>query len=150
MLDARNTFHKISYLQYPFMLAGLFYAFKPYVVGFNTIWENANLAMIFIGLGISLSTLQDTAKTQNKASRKVWESPKKGKMALNLIAIMAIFLIVLGLYGIYISTSEIFKQLAFGIIVLGIGVVGMLKTAIEMFENHRLDKNPRPLPQKAD
>ena len=150
MIDARNTFHKISYLQYPFMLVGLYYAFKPYVVGFDTIWENANYGMIFLGLGISFSTLQDTTKTQNKASRKIWESPKKGKLAIVIMAIMAAFLIFVGLFGIYISTSEILKQLAFGVIVLGIGQVGMLKVAIEMFENHRLDKNPLPLAHKAD
>lgn len=150
MIDPRNTFHKISYLQYPFMLVGLFYAFKPYFVGFDTIWENVNYGLIFLGLGISFSTLQDTTKTQNKASKKVWESPKKGKFAISVMALMAIFLIVVGLYWLYISTSEILKQLAFGVIVLGIGLVGMLKVAIEMFENHRLDKNPLPLVRKDD
>ncbi len=98
MIDPRNTFHKISYLQYPFMLVGLFYAFKPYFVGFDTIWENVNYGLIFLGLGISFSTLQDTTKTQNKASKKVWESPKKGKFAISVMALMAIFLIVVGLY----------------------------------------------------
>lgn len=93
-----------------------------------------------MGLGISLSTLQDTTKTQNEVSRKVWEDPKKGKIAIVVITFLAAFLIFIGFYGVYLSSSEILEQLAFGTIVLGIGVVGLLKSAVEMFENHRSDK----------
>lgn len=140
MLNVKNTFHIISYLQYPFMFIALYYAFKPYIVGFETLWENSNNALIFMGLGISFSTLQDTTKSQNKLSRKTWENPKKGKIALTVITIMALLSIIVGLYGIFSSTNEVLKELSFGIIVIGIGLVGLLKTAIEMFENHRLDK----------
>lgn len=143
MFNPRNFFQKISYIQYPMMLIGLFYAFKPYFVGFDTIWENYNYAFIFIGLGISFSTLQDTTKTQNKFSQKIWENPKKGKVILISMSCTALFLVLIGLYGIYVSESEVLEQLSYGIIVLGIGFVGMLKVAIEMFENHRLDK-PKP------
>lgn len=140
MLNVKNTFHIISYVQYPFMFIALYYAFKPYIVGFETLWENSNNALIFMGLGISFSTLQDTTKPQNKLSRKTWENPKKGKIALTVITIMASLSIIMGLYGILSSTNEVLKELSFGIIVIGIGLVGLLKTAIEMFENHRLDK----------
>lgn len=140
MLNVKNTFHIISYVQYPFMFIALYYAFKPYIVGFETLWENSNNALIFMGLGISFSTLQDTTKSQNKLSRKTWENPKKGKIALTVITIMASLSIIMGLYGILSSTNEVLKELSFGIIVIGIGLVGLLKTAIEMFENHRLDK----------
>jgi protein-S-isoprenylcysteine O-methyltransferase Ste14 len=122
------------------MLVAMYYVLKPYFIGFDTIWENYNYAMIFMGLGISFSTLQDTKKTQNKFSRKTWENPKKGKLALIIIASLGLFVILIGLYGLYISTSEVLKQMSFGAIVLGIGIVGLLKAAIEMFENHRLDK----------
>lgn len=140
MFEPRNIFQKISYLQYPFMIIALYYIVKPYVVGFDTIWENYNYSLIFMGLGISLSTLQDTTKTQNELSRKVWEDPKKGKIAIFIFTFFAAFLILIGFYGVLISTSEILMQLAFGTIVLGIGVIGLLKSAIEMFENHRSDK----------
>ena len=140
MFNPRDVFQKISYLQYPLILVAMYYVLKPYFIGFDTIWENYNYAMIFMGLGISFSTLQDTKKTQNKFSRKTWENPKKGKLALIIIASLGLFVILIGLYGLYISTSEVLKQMSFGAIVLGIGIVGLLKAAIEMFENHRLDK----------
>ncbi|MFT4737504.1 MAG: hypothetical protein ACJAZM_003162 [Cyclobacteriaceae bacterium] len=34
------------------------------------------------------------------------------------------------------------QELSLGLLVIGIGLVGLLQVAIEMVENHRLDKNP--------
>ena len=138
MINQRKAFHSISYLQYPIMAIALYYAFKPYVVGFETVWENYNYMLIFMGLGISFSTLQDTSKTQNNFSRRIWQSAKKGRIALIFIAVLALFFIFIGLYGLYVSTNDILSELSFGTIVLGIGIVGMLKSAIEMFENHQV------------
>ncbi len=140
MFNSRDIFQKVSYLQYPLMFTTMYYILKPYFIGFDTIFVNYNYALIFMGLGISFSTLQDTTKTQNEFSKKVWENPKKGKLALMIISFWALFLILIGFYGVYISENENLKQLSYGIIVLGIGIVGLLKSAIEMFENHRLDK----------
>lgn len=123
------------------MLIALFYVFKPYVVGFDTIWEYYNNALIFMGLGIGFSTLQDTTKTQNKMSRKIWECPKKGKRMLIIMASMTLIIILVGLFGSYFSTLKPLKELSFGIIILGLGFLGLLKAAIEIYENHRLDKN---------
>ena len=143
MFNPRNLFHKVSYLQYPVMLVGLYYILKPYFIGFDTLLENYNYALIFMGLGISLSTLQDTSKTQNNFSKKIWESPKKGKIALFIMLIMALFLISFGIFGIYSSNNSALEQISYGTFVLGIGILGLLKAAIEMYENHRLDKNPK-------
>jgi len=137
----RDFFHYISYLQYPLMLIAVYYGIRPYIDGFDTVWTNYNNMLIFMGLGISFSTLQDTRKTQNKVSKKIWESPVKGKIFLAFLSLLILFFILIGLYGIYISDSDILQQLSFGTIVVGIGLIGMLKAAIEMFENHRLDKD---------
>ncbi len=144
MFNPRRTFEIISYLQYPAMLAALYYVIKPYFVGFDTMWENCNFALIFMGLGISLSTLQDTTRTQDDFSKRIWENPKKGKIFLILMAMTAVFFILVGFVGLYISSNEILSKLAIGIIVLGIGLIGMLKAAMELFENHRLDKKKLP------
>jgi hypothetical protein len=141
MFNPRDIFQKISYIQYPLLLIAMFYVFRPYYLGFDTLWENYNYGLIFMGLGISFSTLQDTTKTQNKLSKKIWEHPKKGKIALVIMGLMALYFVLIGLFGIYISNSEVLQQISFGMLVLGIGLIGMLKAAIEMFENHRLDKN---------
>lgn len=141
MINPKNIFHKISYLQYPMMLTAVFYSVKPYFAGFETIWINYNFTLIFAGLGISLSTLQDTRKTQNNFSKRIWENPKKGKTALLIIALTTLLIFLTGMFGVFLSNSKILQELSFGTIVFGLGMMGLLKAAIEMFENHRKDKN---------
>ncbi len=147
-MKIKLLFHYISYLQYPLMFIALYFAFKPYLNGFEAsahsidlIFESLNKMLIFMGLAISFSTLQDTSKTQNKLSRKIWEHPKKGKITIVILALFTLFLVALGLISLFNIHDTRLKELSIGIIVLGIGLVGMLKTTIEMFEYHRKDKN---------
>ena len=50
-------------------------------------------------------------------------------------------LLVAGIIGMFGSTATIHREVSMGLIVLAIGLMGILKSASEMFENHRLDKN---------
>tara|TARA_B110000114_G_C14853374_1_gene301661 strand:- start:117 stop:479 length:363 start_codon:yes stop_codon:yes gene_type:complete len=103
--------------------------------------DDFNTFLIFLGLGMSFSTLQDTTKTQTKLDRIIMESPKKGKIFLVLTSIMTFIAIIYGLFGYIISENEKIKELSVGLIVFGIGLISLLKTGVEMFENHRKDKN---------
>ncbi len=148
-MNAKQIFHSISYLQYPFMLFAIYFMAKPYFGDFETkeehvaaILNGINSTLIFMGLGISLSTLQDTTKTQNEMSRKIWESPQKGKLFLIGLSLLTFALISFGLSLYFFSLVDKLEEISIGIIVLGIGLIGLLKTALEMFENHRRDKNP--------
>jgi len=144
MKSPRDFFHIISYGQYLFMI-GAVYFYIPFIRSASSgvlDWTNINKVLIFFGIGISLSTLQDTRKTQNAFSRKIWESPSKGKATLIIMSILALLMIGLGLYSLFSLDSFVPQDISIGLIVLGIGFVGLLKAAIEMFENHRLDKNP--------
>lgn len=141
MDNIKNVFHKISYVQYPLILIALFYSFLPYVRGFDIFWPSINQALIFAGLGISFSTLQDTTKTQNNFSKKIWENPKKGRRVLIFIFIFAMAMMSFGVYGFFVAKEGIVKEVAFGTLMLGVGYIGLLKSAIEMYENHRTDKN---------
>ena len=130
------------------MFVALFFALKPYLNGLemNTekadlIFKNLNNVLIFMGLGISFSTLQDTTKTQNKMSRKIWENPKKGKIAILIISVLTLSFILIGLNSYFSTNESKLKELSIGIIIFWIGLIGLLKAAIEMFENHRKDKN---------
>lgn len=95
-----------------------------------------------MGLGISFSTLQDTTTTQNEFSKRIWEHPVKGRRFIMVSAIATFTFIILGIIGLFSPLESIIKQISIGLIAMGIGLIGMLKTMIEMFENHRLDKNP--------
>jgi uncharacterized membrane protein len=123
------------------MLIALFYSVKPFFAGFDALWADYNNLLTFAGLGISFSTLQDTSKTQNKISKKVWENPTYGNRVIIVMSVYTFLFVLLGIVGLYASNDSIIKEMSFGIMVFGIGCIGLLKAAIEMFENHRKDKN---------
>ncbi len=147
-MNFKTFFHYISYIQYPLMVIGLYFAFKPYFLEIeqlqenpDLIFKNLNSLLIFMGLGVSFSSLQDTSKTQNKFSEKIWKNPKKGKIMIAFISLMILCSLIFGLIGYFSTEVGVLKELSIGIIVLGLGMFGFLKAAIEMFENHRKDKN---------
>ncbi len=146
-MNIKLFFHYISYLQYPLMSIGLYFALSPYFLGMEKlkenpeiIFQNLNTVLIFMGLGVSFSSLQDTTKTQNAFSKKIWENPKKGKRAIILMSLLILITLILGLIGYFSANNGLLKEVSVGIIIFGLGMFGLLKAAIEMFENHRLDK----------
>lgn len=141
MRNATRLFHAISYLQYPLLLVSLYFVVQPLAAGLDGLWPSFNKALIFAGLAISFSTLQDTTTTQNDFSKRIWQDPRKGKRALILLALMAAMMLVAGLYGFLVSTGGIVQDVAIGLLMLGIGYIGLLKAAVEMYENHRTDKH---------
>ena len=146
MKDPKKLFHAISYLQYPIMASSLIF-YVPFLISiFNQEpnWSNLNNMLILIGIGLSFSTLQDTSTTQNKFSENIWRSPKKGKYVLIAMSVFAFLLICVGMVLLYYSQDNLTNSVAVGVTVLGIGYVGILKSGIEMYENHRSDKNPVP------
>jgi len=145
MITAKDVFHKISYLQYPVLAYSLYhyYLFFISLMEKEIEWGELNNVLVFVGISFSLSTLQDTTKTQNKISKKIWEHPVKGKIALIVISVLTVGFIVIGVVGLLGNKGRVYEEFSFGLIVLGIGLIGLLKAAIEMFENHRKDKNTK-------
>ncbi|MFM8911676.1 MAG: hypothetical protein ACKOE6_02005 [Flammeovirgaceae bacterium] len=141
MKDYKRAFQALSYLQYPFMLAGLLYLlFGGYELG-KSLGQNleldltdVNKALVLMGLGISLSTLQDTKKMQNNFSKRVYENPRKTKIFLIVLFCQIAMFVAFGLVGLFGSNKYMY-ELSFGFISIGIGMVGMLKAAMEMAEN---------------
>lgn len=146
-MKIKQLFHYISYCQYPFGVMALYYVVKPYLNGFEItdekvtlIFSSINNMFIFIGLMIGFATLQDTNKTSLNFEKKIWENPKSGKRFILLIFSSMLLTLVFGLFGYFFATKEIIKELSIGSLVLGVGLIGFLKAAIEVFENHRSDK----------
>ena len=145
--SARDVFQWLSYLQYPAMLVALGYVFKSGLTlggqsanGLPVIYDDWNYVLLYAGIGIGLSSLQDPRKTQNEMSRRVWQDPRKGRWALILFAVYALGAMLIGLIGAYRAEDTIVNQLSLGLVAFGLGMVGLLKTAIEMREHHRLDR----------
>lgn len=150
MSPITRAFHAVSYLQYPLLLVSLFYVVQPYFDGFQGFWQSFNKALIFAGVAISFSTLQDTTRTQNEFSKRIWQDPRKGRRALIVLAASAAVMLIVGLYGFLAAPAGIVQEVAFGLLMLGIGYMGLLKAAIEMYENHRLDKRGLAAPTPPD
>jgi magnesium-transporting ATPase (P-type) len=133
------------------MLVGIYFALSPYLQGIEQLrqhpemlFQSLNAVLIFMGLSVSFSSLQDTSKTQNKISKKIWQDPVKGKIMIIILSFMILFFLTFGLIGFFVYDFGILKNLSVGIIIFSLGMFGLLKAAVEMFENHRLDKNAVP------
>lgn len=137
MKNAKQIFHYISYLQYPIMLAALYFSFRPILTNLVTIWVDYNKALMLMGIAISFSTLQDTQKTQNQLSKRVFENPKYANIFLVVICVQILVFTSFGIFGFFVSENAAIKEVAFGLILFGMGLVGLLKSAVEMAENHR-------------
>lgn len=125
------------------MLIALTLILYSIITDIQTIFYYFNQALVFMGLGISFSTLQDTTTTQNETSRRVWEDPIKGKRMITISSLTTFFIISIGIIGLFSPLESVIKQISVGLIAMGIGWIGMLKAMIEMFKNHRTDKNPK-------
>lgn len=154
---ARDAFQWLSYLQYPAMLVALGYALKSALAmsyvgneGWDILFDDWNYALLYAGVGVGLSSLQDPTKTQNKVSRKVWQDPRAGRWMLALLAVYAIGAMLIGLVGAYRATDTMMNQLSLGLVAFGLGMLGLLKTAIEMREHHRLDRHTTDTPQAGE
>lgn len=158
MPHPRQVFQTISYLQYPFIVAGLGQIAHTLIRHLPTVRAlgetpearmallvdllapGLNIALMLFGIALSLSTLQDPTKTQNEFSRKVWSHPVKGKWALGIMSFYAIGLILVGLMGLFRPADSLWGVFAGGLMSLGIAYVGVVRVGIDMFEHHRTDR----------
>ena len=147
MQKIKQTFHILSYIQYPFLLIGLYFVIVPlfgrfeyYHLNPELLLEKINTGFIFFGIAISFTTLQDPSKVSLKFEKKIWQNPKWGKASLILTAFLIVLIFSYGLLG-FIIKEKIVQEFSFGCIVLGIGLIGYIKFSIEVFNNHRMDKN---------
>lgn len=99
-----------------------------------------NVGLMFMGIGVSFSALQDSTKTQNKMSKRIWQDEKKGAIALWGMLAMTIFFFVAGGIGYFTATSSILEEISVGLLVLGIGYTGLLSVAIEMYKYQQANK----------
>ena len=148
-VSIRDVFQWVSYLQYPAMLAAIGYTAKSAwtvshlgSTGWSPVFDDWNYVLLYAGIGIGLSSLQDPARTQNEFSKRVWQDPRKGRWMLVLLSSYSVAPMVAGMVGAYLADTTVVNQLSLGLVAFGLGMVGLLKTAIEMREHHRLDKQP--------
>ena len=57
-----------------------------------------------------------------------------------MMSITCLIFLTIGLLGVFVFDDTELNELSYGFLALGIAYIGMTKGAMEMFENHRLDK----------
>lgn len=95
-----------------------------------------NNVLLLVGLSMSFSTLQDSTKATGKLSTKVWSSKTLGGLALTAIFLLAMGFVAGGLFFNFSEGNNITNEVSVGMIVLGIGFIGLLKTSTEIFEHY--------------
>jgi len=100
-------FQYMSYLQYPLMIIATYFAYEPLLFEIDTYFESINKSLLFMGLAISFSSLQDTTKTQNKLSRIVYQNPIYAKTFIIYVMILTFVLLSFGIYGFLFSTNDL-------------------------------------------
>ena len=95
----KQFFHYVSYLQYPLVIVALYLTIKPVLNNEELAIGDFSTVLMLMGISISFSTLQDTTKTQNKMSKRIWQSARKGKIAIAVFSLFAGFMIVNGFWS---------------------------------------------------
>ncbi|MEM9299133.1 MAG: hypothetical protein AAF149_15000 [Bacteroidota bacterium] len=130
-----RIFHYLSLIKYPIMLIGLYYCYRPILFDDSSFFQDINLGLIFIGLGIGLDSLKDYGKL-NWLDKKVLHKPKIAKYYFIIFGLIILGLICIGIKN-YLSTDDSkLKELSIGFIVVGIGLIGLLKSGIEATKNY--------------
>ncbi|MGI6048845.1 MAG: hypothetical protein ACOYEG_12720 [Petrimonas sp.] len=143
MKNVKQIFHLLSYLQYPFLLIGLFLLIKPFFRGFDYVSSNPeflfktyNNVLIFFGLTLSFASLQDSTKTSLRYEKQMWQNPKKAKFIFIVTIVTMIIFFISGMLG-FIIKENAFKEFSYGSLILAIGLLGYLKLQMEIYENHK-------------
>ena len=140
-----KTFHYVSFLQYPFMLIALYYGYEPIIKGFenfdkDSLIENYNLGLLFIGIALSFTSLSDTRR-KTKISDKVFGKEKRAKRWLIFICCLIVTIFSLAIFCKFFINDEKFENLSIGIFVFGIGLVGLLRMNIEIIKTYHNNWN---------
>ena len=136
-----KIFHYVSFLQYPFIIAALFYSYKPIIIGMDNfdkteIISNYNLTLLFFGIALSFTSLADIRK-RTKLSNKIFGTKKRAKRWIICICILILSTFTLAIYTMFFVIDENLKDLSIGIFVFGIGIIGLLRMNLEIIKTYQ-------------
>lgn len=136
-----RVFHYVSFLQYPFLIAALYYSYKPIIIGIDSFEKaeliaNYNLVLLFFGIAFSFTSLADITK-RTKLGDKIFGKPKNAKRWLIYVCALILITFALAIYTLFFPADEMLKELSIGLFVFGIGIVGLLRMNLEIIKTYQ-------------
>ena len=120
-------------MQYPLMGISLFFMYRPWLNNRQNLLDDFNLGLVFMGLAITFSTLQDTKKTHNKMSEKIWKNKKYATWFIVYFLLIIFVLIALALFWQFGDNAAL-QGLSWGVLSIAMGLIGVVKSGLEMAE----------------
>ncbi len=133
-----KIFHYISFLQYPFLIIALYYCYKPLIFDNQNFAENYNLGLLFIGIGLSFTSLADIKK-RTKLGDKIFGNPKNAKLWIIYLGILVLSIFSLAIITMFFTKKPELNQISIGLFVLGIGTIGLLRMNLEIIKTYQPD-----------
>ncbi|MTI21685.1 hypothetical protein E1176_11695 [Fulvivirga sp. RKSG066] len=131
-----KSFHYISFLSFPFLLAAIFFFYRPLFTQLQNMAADYNDGLFFMGIGLSFSSLADTNK-KTKLGDRLYSKPKFAKSWIIYIFTMLVIIFLSGIWAQFITTNEKFQALSTGIFVFGLGVLGLLGMNLEIIRKYQ-------------
>jgi len=100
--------------------------------------DDINIGLIFMGIALSFSSLANKRK-KSKIGEKVFGSERNTKIWLIYLIVLFFALLGLGLYSMLKANNEALQNMATGLIVLGIGVIGLLKSSMDIAHYYQVE-----------
>ncbi|WP_373775209.1 MULTISPECIES: hypothetical protein [Bacteroidales] len=148
MKNVRKIFHLLSYLQYPLVAIALARLIFPLFRGFEYLsthseylFSNYNQMLIYYGLALSFSSLQDPTKTSLRYERKIWKTPRKAKVILFATTVTMMLFFFTGFVGL-MADQPVMKEFTNGSFILSIGLLSYLKFQLDLYAIHTSAPQP--------
>lgn len=126
--------HKLNYLQYPFIIIGVIYSFKPNFIENSNTLEDFNLSLSFLGIALSFTGLSDVSKIKG-ITKRVLTHPRNGKIYIVYLVILFFLFFGIGIYAYFQNEDNTLKELSTGMIILSIGIISLIKMSVEIIEH---------------
>lgn len=126
------------------MAFALFFIYRPIINKSYNLLNDFNLGLVLMGLAITFSTLQDTKKTQNKLSQKVWSNKKYASRVIVYFLVLIFVLFALAMFWQWKGDTAL-QGLSWGILSIAMGLIGVVKSGLEMaeYQQRKFDQNQK-------
>ncbi|GAA4277837.1 hypothetical protein [Aquimarina mytili] len=133
-----KIFHYISFLQYPFLIIALYYCYKPIIFESEDFASDYNFGLLFLGIGLSFTSLADIKK-RTKLGDRIFGKPKNAKRWIIYLSILIVIIFTLGIFTMFFTKHQELKDISVGLLVLGIGIIGLLRMNLEIIKTYQED-----------